>query len=70
MAMSSLEVGEVLLVSSDGFLELLDILGPALSEGRLGLAVSLLPLLGSCVDLTAAISTYTHVAVEPVTLGG
>ncbi len=45
MAMGGLEVGEVLLMSSDGLLELLDVLGPALSECRLSLAIPLLPLL-------------------------
>jgi hypothetical protein len=45
MAVSSLEVGQVLLMGPDGLLELLDVLGSALSEGRLRLAIPLLPFL-------------------------
>jgi hypothetical protein len=45
MTMSSLKVGQVLLVSPDGLLQLLNVLGPALSEGGLGLTVPLLPFL-------------------------
>jgi hypothetical protein len=56
MSMSSLEVGQVLLMGSDGLLELLDVLGPALTEGRLCLAVSLLPLLRRRVDLTVTLA--------------
>jgi hypothetical protein len=41
-------------MSSDGLLELLDVLGPALSEGRLGLAISLLPFFRRRIDLAAA----------------
>jgi hypothetical protein len=48
-------------VGSDGFLELLDVLGPALSEGRLGLAVSLLPFLRRRIDLVAVLACMcTH----------
>ena len=54
MAVSSLKVGQVLLVRTDGILELFDVLGAALPERRLGLAVPLLPLLRSRVDLPAA----------------
>jgi hypothetical protein len=49
--MSSLEVGEVLLVLSNGFLELLDVLSSALAEGCLSLTVSLFSFLRSCVNL-------------------
>jgi hypothetical protein len=43
-------------VGSDGFLELLDVLGPALTEGCLGLAVSLLPFLRCRIDLVAVLA--------------
>jgi hypothetical protein len=56
MAMGSLKVGQILLMSPDGFLELLDVLGPALSESRLSLTVPLFSLLGSCIDLAAALA--------------
>lgn len=38
-------------MDTDGFLELLDVLGPSLAERSLGLSVSLLALLRSGVDL-------------------
>lgn len=60
--MSSLEVSQVLLMGSDGLLELLDVLGPALTEGRLCLAVSLLPLLRRRIDLSIALAD-AHVQV-------
>jgi hypothetical protein len=50
-------------MGSDGLLELLDVLGPALSEGRLRLAVPLLPLLGRGVDLPTALA-YAQQAHE------
>jgi hypothetical protein len=50
-AMSSLEAVKVRLMDADGLLELLDVLGAALAEGRLGLAVTLLPLLRGSIDL-------------------
>jgi len=53
MTMSSLEIGQVLLVGSDGLLELLNVLCPTLPEGRLCLAISLLPLFRGCVDRLA-----------------
>ena len=55
-------------MGSDGFLELLDVLRPALSESRLGLAVSLLPFLRCGIDLAAVcISIYVH-ATRPMSL--
>lgn len=56
MAMSRLEISQVLLMRPDGFLELLDVLGAALSKSSLGLAVSLLPLLRRRIDLPAALA--------------
>ena len=38
-------------MGADGFLQLLDVLGPALSKSGLGLTVSLLPLLRGSIDL-------------------
>ena len=48
-----MEAGKISLMGADGFLKLLDVLGPALSESGLGLAVSLLPLLRGSIDLGA-----------------
>jgi hypothetical protein len=53
MAMSSLEVGKVLLVSPDGLLKLLNVLGTALPERCLSLPVPLLPFLRGRIDLTS-----------------
>lgn len=50
-AMSSLKAVEVGLMDADGLLELLDVLGAALAEGSLGLAVALLPFLRGSIDL-------------------
>lgn len=50
-AMGRLKIVEVGLVDTDGFLELLDVLGASLAEGGLGLAVPLLAFLRGCVDL-------------------
>lgn len=47
---------QVLLVNLDRLLELLDVLGAALAERGLSLAVPLLPLLGRGVDLCPAVS--------------
>jgi hypothetical protein len=43
VAMSGLEVGQVLLMGANSFLELLDVLGSPFPESRLGLPVPLLP---------------------------
>jgi hypothetical protein len=51
-AVALLEVLERLLLVLNGALELFDILGPTFTEGRLGLAVALLALLGRGIDLT------------------
>jgi hypothetical protein len=51
--MSSLEVGKVLLVSPDGLLKLLNVLGTALPERCLSLPVPLLPFLRGRIDLTS-----------------
>jgi hypothetical protein len=61
MAMSSLKIGQVLLVSPDGLLQLFDVLSPAFSEGSLSLPVSLLSLLRCCIDLPTALA---HVPFE------
>lgn len=50
--MSSLEIGQVTLMHSDGFLELLDILCTPFTESSLRLAISLLPLLRGGIYLT------------------
>lgn len=50
-SMGRLQVMEVRLMNADSFLELLDVLGSSLTEGSLGLSVSLLALLGRGVDL-------------------
>lgn len=54
--MSSLEVGQVLLMGADGLFQLLDVLGATFSEGRLSLTVPLLPLLRSRIDLPPALA--------------
>ena len=51
MTMSGLQVGQVLLMSSDGFFKLLDVLSAALTESCLSLAVPLLALLRGRIDL-------------------
>lgn len=51
IAVGCLEAVEVLFVGADGLLQLLDVLGPTLSESSLCLPIPLLPLLGCCVDL-------------------
>ena len=51
IAVSTLQVVQVGLVDTDGLLELLDVLGTALTEGSLGLSVSLLALLRSSINL-------------------
>ena len=40
------------LIALDGGLELADIFGATFAKGRLGLTVTLLPFLGSGIDLT------------------
>jgi hypothetical protein len=52
-AMSSLKVIQIWLMHPNSFLELLDVLCAALTEGRLSLAVALLALLRCCVDRLA-----------------
>jgi hypothetical protein len=64
MAMSSLKVGQVLLVSPDGLLELLNVLGAALTECCLGLAIPLLSLLGCRIDLPAALANGAQAAAR------
>jgi hypothetical protein len=64
VAMSSLEIGQVLLVGADGFFQLLDVLGPPLTESGLGLAVSLLPFLRRSIDLRAALAEVRRVRVS------
>ena len=54
MSVSSLEIGQVLLMGTNSFLELLDVLGPPLSECRLCLAVSLLSLFRCSIYLDVA----------------
>jgi hypothetical protein len=54
--MGGLQVVKVRFMNPDGLLQLLDILRPALSESRLGLAVPLLPLLGSGIYLNGIIN--------------
>lgn len=49
--MRCIQVGQGLLLDTDGLLELLDVLGTSLTESSLGLTVSLLPLLSGCIDL-------------------
>lgn len=50
-AMSSIEIGQGLLLDTDCLLQLLDVLCPPFSESSLRLSVPLLPLLCSSVDL-------------------
>lgn len=62
-----LQVVQVLLVDLDRLLELLDVLGAALAEGGLGLAVPLLPLLRGGVDLyPVLVTTVTHSGRESI----
>lgn len=49
--MSSIEIGQGLLLDTDCLLQLLDVLCPPFSKSSLRLSVPLLPLLGSSVDL-------------------
>jgi hypothetical protein len=49
--MGCLEIMQVPFVDPDCLLELLDVLGPALSKGRLCLSIPLLPLLGRRIYL-------------------
>lgn len=51
IAVSRLQIVQVGLMDTDGFLELLDVLGTALTESSLGLSVSLLALLRGSIDL-------------------
>jgi hypothetical protein len=51
MAMSCLQVVKIRLMNADGLLQLLDVLCPAFTESCLSLAVTLLPLLWSSIDL-------------------
>lgn len=57
MAMSRLKVGQVLLMSPDGLLKLLDVLGATFPKSCLGLTVSLLSLFGSRIDLQVLVSS-------------
>ena len=59
--MGRLEVVQVGFVDANGLFELLDILGPAFSEGSLCLSVPLLAFLGCGVDLwSSGISMVLH----------
>jgi hypothetical protein len=51
VAVGGLEIGQVLLMGADSFLELLDVLGSPFPESRLCLPVPLLPFLGCRIDL-------------------
>lgn len=65
--MRGLQVVQVLLVDLDRLLELLDVLGAALPERGLGLAVPLLPLLRRGVDLyLVLVTTVTHSGRESI----
>lgn len=65
--MGRLQVVQVLLVDLDRLLELLDVLGAALPERGLGLAVPLLPLLRRGVDLyLVLVTTVTHSGRESI----
>lgn len=50
----------------DGGFELLDILGTALPEGRLGLSIPLFPLLGCCVYLDLTFSKQNNSAARMI----
>lgn len=60
MAMGSLEVSQVLLMGADGLLELLDVLGSALTKSSLGLTVPLLSLLRCRIDLLCWLVHVCH----------
>lgn len=51
MAMTLLQALQRILMLLDGCFQLLDVLGPPLAKGGLGLTIPLLPLLGSGIDL-------------------
>ncbi len=57
-----MKAGKVRLMGTDGFLQLLDVLGPALSKSGLGLTVSLLPLLRGSIDLGAELFSIGNTA--------
>lgn len=49
--MTLLQALQGILMLLDGGLQLLDVLGPPLAKGGLGLTIPLLPLLGGGIDL-------------------
>ena len=55
--MGRLQIMKIGFMHSNGLLQLLDVFRPALSEGCLGLTVSLLPLLGGSIYLEASQET-------------
>lgn len=61
--MALLQVLQGFLVVLDGAFELLDVLGAALAEGSLCLAIALFALLGGSIDLTARVSVGSDMAV-------
>jgi hypothetical protein len=62
--MGGLEVVKVGLMDTDGLLELLDVLSPALSEGGLSLPVPLLALLGRSIDLETSVDEGLNMTDE------